>query len=321
MPKDAASSITRDHHFIKFDLLMDMVATVRLKDSFMSINSTPTSSVSQKMIPVWLSDGISTMQWPVDADSYPPLHFKSLEEMRNYAWRNVSIEAIVPCSGLSSFSEFVSHLPKSLEKFLNADSDGDARYFSLVAIALVLLGNGYTDEAHALVAPLSYPQELPFGYDPSGNAYSSVSEDARSYASYAHSLVHRREGPNVGEFRLTGFANARYWSSIVLCSPGAESLPGNEIRDAILKLASETFSHSPTVQQWIAQHFATQPVDESYFEARPLHELCEMVLQQNGSDKELSSFCQQATEREARILLAHALQKAGFDVSNMTMVD
>lgn len=316
MPKDAASSITRDHHFIRFDLMMDMVATVRLKDSFMSINTTPASSVSQKVIPVWLSDGISTMQWPVDADAYTPLHLKSLEEMGIMRGETCQSSHLCPCSGLSSFSEFVSHLPKSLEKFLNADCDRDARYFSLVAIALVLLGNGYKDEAHALVAPLSYPQKLPFGYDPSENAYSSVSEDARSYASYAHSLVHRREGPNVGEFRQTGFANARYWSSIVLCSPGADSLPGYEIRDAILELASETFSHSPSVQQWIERHdVATQPADESHFEARPLHELCETVLQQKESDQELQNFCQQAIEREVRILLAHALQKAGFNVN------
>jgi hypothetical protein len=257
------------------------------------------------------------MQWPVDADAYTPLHLKSLEEMGIMRGETCQSSHLCPCSGLSSFSEFLSHLPKSLEKFLNADCDGDARYFSLVAIALVLLGNGYTDEAHALVAPLSYPQKLPFGYDPSENAYSSVSEDARSYASYAHSLVHRREGPNVGEFRQTGFANARYWSSIVLCSPGADSLPGYEIRDAILELASsETFSHSPSVQQWIERHdVATQPADESHFEARPLHELCETVLQQKESDQELQNFCQQAIEREVRILLAHALQKAGFDVN------
>ena len=192
-----------------------------------------------------------------------------------------------------------------------------------MAIALVLLGNGYTDESHALVAPLSYPQKLSFGYDPFGNAYSSVSEEARSYASYAHSLVHRREGPNVGEFRQTGFENAKYWSSIVLCSPGAESLPGNEIRDAILNLASsDTFSHSSSVQQWIARHdVATQPVDESHFESRPLHELCETILQQNGSDNELKTFCRQAIEREVRVLLSHALQKASFDVSPVAMTE
>jgi hypothetical protein len=68
---------------------------------------------------------------------------------------------------------------------------------------------------------------------------------------------------------------------------------------------------------------AEEQVDESYFEARPLHEICEIILQQNASDAELMNFCRQAIELEVRILLAHALQKAWFNtgISHMAMGD
>lgn len=266
-------------------------------------------------IPPWLFDGISKIQWPLDADSYQPLHMQDLKALRKIRGETCMSGPDCPCSGSSSFLEFVAHMPDSLERFLPHDN-GDARHFLLVAIALVLIGNGYTDEAHCLVAPLSYPQELSFGYDPSRNSvYSSVSEEARAYASYVHSLVHRREGPNIGEFQQTGFENARYWSSIVIRSPGVDSLPGVELREAILKLA-ETCSRSQSVKEWIACHklAAKDPTDETYFEARPLHELCETVLHQGGSDVALKDFCQQAVELEVRILLTRALQKSGFEV-------
>ena len=60
--------------------------------------------------------------------------------------------------------------------------------YARVAVALLLLGGGATDECHDLITPLSWNDDTHFGYGP---PKSSV---AAAEASYAHSLVHRREG-------------------------------------------------------------------------------------------------------------------------------
>lgn len=73
-----------------------------------------------------------------------------------------------------------------------------------VAVALLLLGGGGTDECHALVTPLSWPDGTTFGGPPKpGSA-------AAAEATYAHALVHRREAWHPGEFG-TGWHNSAFW--------------------------------------------------------------------------------------------------------------
>jgi hypothetical protein len=86
------------------------------------------------------------------------------------------------------------------------------------------LGNGLTEEAHtSLVTPMSWPEDTHFGFGPS--VYTKVSPAAKSFATYVHCLVHRREAFNMGEFGMVGWQNANYWSNAVIKSTGAKDLP------------------------------------------------------------------------------------------------
>jgi hypothetical protein len=67
------------------------------------------------------------------------------------------------------------------------------------------------------------------------------------------------------------------------------------------------------VQGWISQNKLKESMEEPFFEARILHELCASVV--GGNDTVLKDFAEQASELEVRILLANTLQRAGFDVN------
>jgi len=264
-------------------------------------------------LPSWLSSGIATIAWPLDEASHPPLHLKTLEEAKK-----IRVEedgdtctclrsTTLPCT-LESFQEFVAHLPESLEWILS-DKQGEDRAYTIISLSFVLIGNGFPDEAHSLLAPLSYPTQLPFGYGPC--LYSKISDEARSFASYGHGLVHRREGPHVGEFQQSGFENANYWSSIVCRSPGVEALPHEELCRKITHLVEE-YESSVSIQQWFSQSGFEFQDEEAYFEARWIHSLCQQVLKNGGKDAQLQQFAEQACEMEIRVLLRETLQRAGF---------
>ena len=270
-----------------------------------------------KALPSCLIQGISSIRWPLDEDAHVPLYLKPFDEMRYIRQTTHFLPTCMwhgstcPCFDESSnFQEFLAHMPESFEQLLPQEYN-ESRQFGLVAMALILIGNGFTDEAHSLVAPISYPQELPFSYGPS--VYSRVSEEARAYASYVHSLVHRREGNNVGEFGMKGFANASYWSSIVIRSPGVESLPSADLRRHVATLA-ESYSKCPAVQEWYTRHQLNEHMEDPYFEARVVHEICATVVNNHDCDPVLRQFAEQVVETEVRVLLLHALQRAGFQV-------
>lgn len=239
------------------------------------------------VLPPALAAAIPSIRWPLDSASSPPLYFESLESLK-------AIRKQPP--------PLLEDLPALVET-LFSPADAEKRHFGLVATALILIGNGFTDECHNLITPLSWPDDIHFAYGPS--VYSQVSAEARAYATYAHCLVHRREAFNVGEFGMVGFANANYWSNAVVKSPGVDLLPHREIIANIRNLAKQDADS----QAWAQQHLT----DESFFESRAVHELCARVLR--GQDDYLRDFAEKVAETEVGILLGNALQKAGFDAT------
>jgi hypothetical protein len=89
------------------------------------------------------------------------------------------------------------------------------RFFEvrILHMSILLLGHGYTDECHNLVTPLSWRDDIHFASGPS--IYDQVSPAVKSFATYTHSLVHRKEAFYVGEFGMVGFQNANFWSNTV----------------------------------------------------------------------------------------------------------
>ena len=242
-------------------------------------------------LPPALAAAIPTIRWPLGPTSCPALYYESLESLK--AVRNVPTPHLL------------DDLPSQIES-LFPPTDTDKRHFGLVATALILIGNGFTDECHNLITPLSWPDDIHFAYGPP--VYSQTSMEARALASYVHCLVHRKEALNVGELGMMGFANANYWSNAVAKSPGAALLPHRALVTHIRALAAKQAS-SETPLEWANRYLH----DETFFESRAVHELCFNVLR--GTSNELRDFAEHVAETEVRILLGHALQKAGFDVT------
>ncbi|KAI2514035.1 hypothetical protein MHU86_419 [Fragilaria crotonensis] len=239
-------------------------------------------------LPPVLASAIPSIRWHLGALSSPPLHYESLE----------SLKALRESPGLALLHD----LPSAIDSLFTS-SDADKRHFGIVATALILIGNGFTDECHNIITPLSWPDDIHFAHGPS--VYADVSAEARAYASYVHCLVHRREAFNVGEFGMMGFANANYWSRAVSKSSGVNLLPYERLVSEVRALAALS---SVEAQDWVTLHVP----DDLFLESRAVHELCANVLREATP---LREFAERVAETEVRVLLAHALQKAGYDVS------
>ena len=239
-------------------------------------------------LPPVLASAIPSIRWPLGASSYPPLHYESLESLKTLRE--------------SPALDLLHDLPSTVDS-LFTPSDADKRHFGIVATALILIGNGFTDECHNIITPLSWPDDIYFAHGPS--VYAHVSAEARAYATYVHSLVHRKEAFNVGEFGMMGFANANYWSRAVSKSPGVNLLPYKHLVSEIRALAALS---SVEAQAWVTLHVP----DDLFLESRAIHELCANALRKTTP---LRDFAERVAETEVRVLLAHALQKAGYEVS------
>ena len=83
---------------------------------------------------------------------------------------------------------------RSSDSLFSAPATPEERPRRRAVLASVWLGLGMLDECHELVTPESY---------------------SGSDSAYLHALLHRREGPNVGEVSMTGFDNSRYWFGVL----------------------------------------------------------------------------------------------------------
>jgi PAS domain-containing protein len=189
-----------------------------------------------------------------------------------------------------------------------------------IATALILLGHGYVDHAHNLVGPLSFHMSLPYFHGPT----IATEPDILAAASFAHSLVHRREGPHPSEFGQTGFCNAQFWAGATLRSGGEETLPLYAMRSRIAQLAS---ANGPEAQEWFRSNYGPGLLEE--WDPRPLTELCEAVLPTAttttarapgaaGHRHSLLEFSEQAALAELQELLQDALINLGFSLPTCT---
>jgi hypothetical protein len=185
---------------------------------------------------------------------------------------------------------------------------------------LLLLGHDYTDECHDIVLALSWPSTLDITYN-GHTEFHQASKEVRAYASYVHCMVHRKEAFHIGEFGMKGIDNANFWSNQVKQSGGEDKLPQDELRKKVQVLAKEydDGKEEEEIQEW-----CDRIVQEngSNINHRAIHDLAMTVLKRNtkgsnnSSDSNLQKFAEQVIESEMRILLFHALQKAGFDTEN-----
>mmetsp|Transcript_24332 Transcript_24332/g.36426 ORF Transcript_24332/g.36426 Transcript_24332/m.36426 type:complete len:153 (-) Transcript_24332:116-574(-) len=139
---------------------------------------------------------------------------------------------------------------------------------------------------------------------------------AEAEASYAHSLVHRLEGPHVGEFGMVGWSNANFWSRAASSRDRGYELPLNDIRREVHTLAK---LHGEDALAWFDDHMGSTCTDGAIWEPRALHQLCAEVVA--GRNAHLKQFAQSAAEKEVQVLATHCLERAGFDVQSSVCVN
>ena len=264
---------------------------------------------------------LATMSWNNCLRDPQPMHFKSLEAMRGI--RTPPIDVLETVEILERLTAAAAP-PRTQQH----------HHLARVATALLLLGNGYADEAHDLVLPLSWRGDLPYSHGP---PVAVADEEIHTLACYAHCLVHRREGPHDSEFGMTGWQNSNYWAGMTMRNlDGLDCLPLDRIRETVAGAAAAT--GDPTLASRFAApaHAAAVRDGGSAFpswDPRLLTELCEQVCadmqQQSGSSSSSSTqdksnkshhalhreFAERCALAELRILLEHVLSRMGFDAS------
>lgn len=176
-------------------------------------------------------------------------------------------------------------------------------YLFRIVVALTLLGNGFVDEGHNLILRLSWRGDLSYAYGPPP----TLTEDTiPNLASYAHCLVHRREGPHDSEFGMTGYRNSDYWAGTTLRSLD-KALPLEKVKYQVHALAR---CWGPEAQLWI-EGLNKQ---EENWDPRYLTELCAQVQAQKGHS--LTGFAEQAAILELQTLLNHVLIMIGYQVDD-----
>ena len=277
-------------------------------------------------LPTTFGSAIATMNWSLVPNSNP-MYYESLPSLlqlrQNSSSGNNKIQSPL-------ISDILQNLPDTIDKMVyesnqvmkttqsNPNSStikniDDTKHYIMISLALICLGNGLGDEAHALVTPLSWNEETYFG----GPSISSqASEEVVSLASYVHALVHRKEGFAQGEFGMMGYQNANYWSSATKSYPNG-NVPFEQVRNEVLMLGKE-FGKEAT--DW-CQEFVIQAGshDKTYWESRALHELCARTSRNEESDTNLKRFAEKAAEAELKVLLQCALNRAGYDINITTM--
>lgn len=278
---------------------------------------------------IFTASTIANVRFQLDVRSSPPLHFQPLDSMTK-----IRQQSLVEASPSTTLDELV-HTPGALSMIVQdlttvkttagTHSTEEAGRFGQIALALLLLGHGYTDECHNLITPLSWPDDVYFAAGPS--VYNEMAPDVQAFATYTHCLVHRKEAFNVGEFGMVGFANANYWSNAVQRLEGVSALPHAEWHTQMTQLGSKPeFSKNPLIQAWCRQHgFVPKRTTPYYFDSKALHGLCATVIkaaETNDPDRaSLKLFAEQAVASEIRILLNKALERAGITVDNGTVTE
>lgn len=257
-------------------------------------------------IPPAVLTAIPTIKWPLHGGSSPPLNFVGLDTMKEIR----SKQGEVPFVSLSPNHPLRLDPRQVLNEVVAETMSQEQKEYMLVSTAFVLLGNGLTDEAHNLITPCTWPEETHFGFGP--NQYTTVASGPKAFATYLHALIHRREGFNLGEFGMTGWQNAFYWSKAYLSSSGCNLLPHQDLNKQ-LKTLFEAFSDEQDVADWVHDHEMLLD-EQDIFESRAVHVLCCDVMK-GGKSGRLRKFAELVSEMEIRVLLFHSLKGAGCECS------
>ena len=264
---------------------------------------------------------VTSIRWSLGPESSPPLFFESLEKVQKRR------QAVTPLIHLNNEDGALDglDLAAALVEDKSLDLNTEKGQFGRIALGLILLGHGYTDECHNLVTPMSWGEDVPFAANPS--IYSECSPEVKSFATYTHSLVHRREAFHIGEFGLSGFQNAIFWSNMVKkCESTTRSLPHVQWQGAVVALSQESkYKDCDKIQEWCQQHgFEASCSGDVSFKTPAIHQLCEIVLQQQKTNENekaqsdqllLREFAEQLVCKEIQILLHASLEKAGMPPS------
>jgi hypothetical protein len=261
-------------------------------------------------LPPLMAGAIPAIRWPLDPSSSLPLSLESLErlsEIRAKAQKDVDAPALPIDAILCDIPGAITNLANAGDLDEGILDRTDRRHHCIVSIALVLLGNGFADEAHSLVTPLSWPNSLPHGYGEPVTA----SPSAAALASYVHSLVHRREAFHVGEFGQSGFKNSDFWVSNTFRYVWTGSLPLERIARDIL----DTANGNAAAEAWCRENSITnETASMGEWDPRALNKLISSVLNQDEDVAQLLSFAERAATVELRVLLRHTLEIVGYDI-------
>jgi len=254
------------------------------------------------------------MNW--NLEDLPAMFFENLEQMAKRRAEN-SISNIAIARDIPGTIASLQQKDTATNSRDSAAEDSNDHLQARIATALLLLGNGYTDEAHDLVLGLSWRGELPYAHGPPVTVHD---EQLQALACYTHCLVHRREGPHASEFDMTGFQNSNYWAghAMRILVGSTDMLPLQAIQDAVVEEAycRQSGDAADAAQQWIQDNKVDQ--QPCYWDPRVLTELCAEVhaacQKQPPHHHALKEFTEQCALMELRILLEHLLFVImGFD--------
>ena len=255
-------------------------------------------------LPSTISTAYCALKWPkLEPLTLKPLAYQSVETLLAY--------------GLDSENDVFRTLAEDIPSRLNDDLGGSD--YARVALGLLLMGTSSgslgADLCHDLVLPLSWADDLGMGYGPV-----VMNSDAKFEASYAHALVHRFEGPNIGELGMLGWSNANYWSraanSVNSQDDNARMLFKRTMKYHMVHLAQQMNEQdqNDSIMVWFNDHLGTSEQDKCFWEPRAIHQLCtEVVSGKQSISPCLKKFAQKAAEKELEVLISHCLVKAGYD--------
>lgn len=263
-------------------------------------------------LPTTIGSAIATMNWSLTPNSNP-MYYESLPSLLQLRQKS-KIESPFLSDVIQNLHETIDYLASNQATSARGNHINieEKKHYIAISLALICLGNGLGDEAHALVTPLSWGEETYFG----GPSISSkATEEVVSLASYVHALVHRREGFAMGEFGMMGYQNANYWSSATISYQNG-NLPFEEVRNQVLLLGEE---FGDDAMKWCQENIELDNDDETHWESRALHELCARTSRDtNVGDTTLRLFAEKAAEAELKVLLQCSLRRAGFEIDDMT---
>jgi hypothetical protein len=127
----------------------------------------------------------------------------------------------------------------------NEGVDQSKKHYSMLSLVLIILGNGLTDEAHDLVTPFSWNEDTYFG------GLSMVAQADASIiavASYAHVLIHGREGFALCEYVMIGYQNAQYWANAAYARIASLPRSNTSSNSSILPFETNERSHCKDIK-------------------------------------------------------------------------